>query len=287
MKRIFVLGLTVLMALSMSLCVGCTNSAIPSNEPLKVALSPDFPPMEFVDSSKEGQEQFIGFDVLLAKYIAEGLGREIEFVPLDFSACQDAVETGKVDMSISGYAYSDERKERFNVSDFYDSGDEEKKQVVLVREDMVGQFETEEDFAGLDIGVQENSVQKSLCEEKLPASVQIHTYVDTDHSVAALLNGEIDGIALSAVTADAFVAANEGKIARSGFSFVTSYEEELNIILLPKGADKLTAQVNELLAEADALGYYEDWYGIAKELSGIETAISVTYDAEGNVVEAV
>ena len=33
-------------------------------------LSPDFSPMEFVDSSKTGQDQYVGFDVTLAKYIA-------------------------------------------------------------------------------------------------------------------------------------------------------------------------------------------------------------------------
>lgn len=38
---------------------------------LHVALSPDFSPMEFVDSSKTGQEQYVGFDVSLAKFIAE------------------------------------------------------------------------------------------------------------------------------------------------------------------------------------------------------------------------
>ena len=30
---------------------------------LTVALSPDFSPMEFVDSSKTGQDQYVGFDI--------------------------------------------------------------------------------------------------------------------------------------------------------------------------------------------------------------------------------
>ena len=34
------------------------------------ALSPDFSSMEFVDSSKTGQDQYVGFDMTLAKYIA-------------------------------------------------------------------------------------------------------------------------------------------------------------------------------------------------------------------------
>jgi ABC-type amino acid transport substrate-binding protein len=45
---------------------------------LTVALSPDFSPMEFVDSSKTGQDQYVGFDVTLAKYLAEELGVRLE-----------------------------------------------------------------------------------------------------------------------------------------------------------------------------------------------------------------
>ena len=40
---------------------------------LTVALSPDFAPMEFVDTSKTGQDQYVGFDVFLAKFLAEEL----------------------------------------------------------------------------------------------------------------------------------------------------------------------------------------------------------------------
>ena len=37
---------------------------------LTVAISPDFAPMEFVDVSKSGQDQYVGFDVTLAKFDA-------------------------------------------------------------------------------------------------------------------------------------------------------------------------------------------------------------------------
>ena len=44
---------------------------------LTVALSPDFSPMEFVDSSKTGQDQYVGFDITLAKYIAENVSSNV------------------------------------------------------------------------------------------------------------------------------------------------------------------------------------------------------------------
>ena len=76
---------------------------------LTVALSPDFSPMEFVDASKSGQEQYVGFDVSLAKYIAEYIGVDLTIEAMNFDACQTAVYTASVPMAISGFSWTEER----------------------------------------------------------------------------------------------------------------------------------------------------------------------------------
>ena len=115
MKKLFALTLAVLMMLS--LFAGCQPSANSNKPVLKVAMSPDFAPMEFVDPTKTGQDKFVGFDVSLAKYIADELGMTLEIMPMDFDACQAAVYSGKVDMSISGYSWTADREEKYNLSD--------------------------------------------------------------------------------------------------------------------------------------------------------------------------
>ena len=102
---------------------------------LSVALSPDFAPMEFVDSSKSGQEQYVGFDVTLAKYIADYIGVELNVEPMSFNACQTAVYTASVPMSISGYSWTEERAENYELSDYYYAGDNETEQVILIHGD--------------------------------------------------------------------------------------------------------------------------------------------------------
>ena len=92
---------------------------------LYVTLSPDFAPMEFVESSKDGQEQYVGFDVTLAKYIADYIGVDLVIEPMSFDACQTAVYTGSVPMSISGYSWTEERGENYEISDYYYAGDNE------------------------------------------------------------------------------------------------------------------------------------------------------------------
>ena len=86
---------------------------------LTVALSPDFSPMEFVDASKSGQDQYVGFDVSLAKYIADYIGVDLTIEAMGFDACQTAVYTATVPISISGWSWTEERAENYNLSDYY------------------------------------------------------------------------------------------------------------------------------------------------------------------------
>ena len=90
---------------------------------LHITLSPDFAPMEFIDSSKDGQEQYVGLDVFLAKYIADYIGVKLVIEPMSFDACQTAVYTASVPMSVSGYVWTEERAESYEISDYYYDGD--------------------------------------------------------------------------------------------------------------------------------------------------------------------
>ena len=120
---------------------------------LHVALSPDFSPMEFVDSSKTGQEQYVGFDVSLAKFIAEELGVSLVIEPMSFDASQTAVYTASVPMSISGYSWTETRAENYEISDYYYAGDNETEQVLLIKAEDAAKYTKVEDFAGQDVGV--------------------------------------------------------------------------------------------------------------------------------------
>ncbi len=279
MKKILSMILAVLMLAS----VAVVASADEEKEPLTVALSPDFSPMEFVDTSKTGQDQYVGFDVTLAKYIAEQMGKELIIKPMSFDACQAAVQTGAVDMSISGFSKTDERAENFNLSDFYYAGDNETQQAIITLKEHEGEWTTAEDFSGLTVGAQTASLQYNLCTSQLPEDCTIKEFVDIGTGVEALRNGQYDAIAVAQGNGEAIIASNDA-IAFTGFLFEIDEEQENNVILLKKGADELTEQVNAILAQAYEQGLYAEWYADAKELAGIETAEDISYDEEGNAI---
>ena len=261
MKKFFALFLAILMI--MTLCA-CDR---PEKPLLRVAMSPDFPPMEFLDESKTGQDRFVGFDVSLAQYLADGMDRELEIVPMSFEACQDAVENGDVDMAISGFSWLPDRAERFNLSDTYRAGNNSDNQLLLVSEDRAEVLDSPAAFAGLRIGAQAASLQAWLVSDQLPEGVGV-PFDDLDQGLQMLLKGEIDSMAVAEGNAVA-ILASQPELAMAPFRFTVSEELTDNLILLQKGDTELTDAVNALLAQAEAADYYPQWYAKALEKAGI------------------
>lgn len=261
MKKRIALLLTALMILGL---FGCDRAEKPT---LRVAMSPDFPPMEFIDDTRTGQDRFVGFDVSLAEYLAQGLGMELELVAMSFEACQDAVANGDVHMAISGFSWLPQREERFNLSNTYQAGDNSSVQLLLTTAENAARFDTADSLAGVTVGVQTASLQAWLAQEQLPGAVLTY-FDDLDRGVELLRNGTIQAMAVAEGNGNAILAANP-ELAAAGFRFEVTEELTDNLILLQKGSDSLTAAVNELLSKAEAAGYYRQWYAEALAQAGI------------------
>ena len=282
MKKIIAIVLSALMLMSM--LSGCGGSAPADDNGLKtvtpgkltIAISPDFAPMEFVDPTQSGQDQYVGFDVTLSKYIAEQLGLELVIMPMSFDACQTAVYAGTVDMSVSGFSWTEERAANYNVSNYYHAGDNEDEQVLITLASNGDKFATIEGLAGAKIGAQNASLQQSLAEEQLPDN-ELVLFTDLGTAVLQLKNGDFDCIAVAKGNGDAIIAANP-EVAMSGFNFVVDEKYTGNVILLQKGNDALTEKVNECLDSSKDM--WDGWYEEAKSISGIDQS----YDDEGNAI---
>lgn len=274
MKKIIALALLVILA--MGVLAGCTQE--PERGTLKVALSPDFAPMEFVDPTQSGQDQYVGFDVTLAKYIAQQLDMDLELIPMSFDACQTAVYSGTADISISGYTWTQEREDHYNLSDHYRASTNEDRQVLITLAENAGKYTTAESLAGAKIGAQNASLQESLISEQLP-DAELISFSDIGAAVAQLKNGNFDCIAVADGNADAIISSNP-EVIKSGFHFEVDEKYTGNVILIQKGNDELTEKINQILAQAEP--YFDEWYEEARSVAGID----VSYDEQGNVVTA-
>ena len=276
MKKAIILLLAAVLLLSV---VGCKKA---DDKKLTIAISPDFAPMEFVDTSKTGQDQYVGFDVTLATYLAQELGMELELKPMSFDACQTAVQLGSVDMSISGFSWTAEREENYLLSDYYIAGDNETQQSVITVKAKEGTVTEAAGFAGWKVGAQAASLQEKLVQEALlPAGAEMVTYKSIDDAVLALQTGKIDALAVAHGNGEAIIS-NNPDIAFTGYDFEVDPKYENNVILLNKNSTELLKQVNAALAKALAANLYDGWYEDAKALAGISTAAEVSYNDDGS-----
>ncbi len=244
---------------------------------LTVATSPDFAPMEFMDLTKQGQDQYVGFDLTLAKYIAESMGLELVVMPMSFDACQTAVYAGTVDMAISGFSWTEDRAQNYNTSNYYHAGDNEDEQVLITLASNGDKFATADGLKGAKIGAQNASLQQSLTTEQLPDS-ELVLFADLGTGVLQLKNGDFDCIAVAKGNGEAIIA-NNPEVAMAGFNFVVDEKYTGNVILLQKGADALTEAVNAALDSSK--DQWDTWYTEAKAISGIEQS----FDDQGNAVQ--
>lgn len=234
---------------------------------ITMATSPDFAPYEFEDISS-GETVYAGADIEFAKYIAEKLGVELKIEAMDFNACQGAVSMGSVDMSLNGYAYTEERAQNMGISDGFNKSDE--GHGIIVLKERADEFSDAASFDGMVLGVQNASLQQQLRAEQLPnAKEEIIT--NLNDGVMMVITGKIDGLVCAEPTARQY-CVNYPDIVLSDFRF--EYESEGARILVPKGEDELLEALNEIIAEVNEKGLYQQWVEEATELAtslGIET----------------
>ncbi len=303
MKKFIALALVLVTALScMVMFTACTEEesfsaaydkalanidydASKYTETLVVAMSPDFAPMEFYDTAKSGDDAIVGFDVLLATYVAKELGMKLKIDPMSFDASMAAVASGNADLAISGFSWTAERAETFLISDYYVAGENETEQILITTKDKAAQFtEGKTDFSGLKIGAQGGSLQQLLVEEQLVTKgATLELFANINDAAVALETGDIDALAVAYGNGEAL--ANDS-IVLSDYYFEVEEKYKNNVILLNKDDAELLEKVNAALAKAMAADLYDTWYEACQIYAEVKTLDELGYDDEGNKITA-
>lgn len=262
---------------------GLNAEAVDTDEEIVVAMSPDFAPMEFVDLSRSGDDQYVGYDVLLAKYIANHLGKKLVIKPMSFDAVMTAVQTGNADMGISGFSWTAERAENYFITDWYEAGENETEQIVITTAENEGKLTDAASFEGLKVGAQGGSLQELLVKEQLPGAECV-LMTDLNDLATALLTGKIDALAVAQGNGESFISANDGKLAQSGFQFEIDEKYKNNVVLINKDNAELGEQVNAVIAQQKADDVADAWYEASQMLGNIKTIDELGYDDQGNKI---
>lgn len=88
------------------LATGCASTPKP-DKPLRVGVSADYPPVVYVDN-----DEIVGLEVDFATMVGDALGRPVTFVPMAFDSLFDKLESGDIDVAMSGITRTEARSRR-------------------------------------------------------------------------------------------------------------------------------------------------------------------------------
>ncbi|MEH7883385.1 transporter substrate-binding domain-containing protein [Bacillus sp. JJ1609] len=246
----------VLLLSAMVLLAGCgskdeAGSGSSDDNTFKVGLEAGYAPFNWTqkDDSNGGvkiagtSEYAGGYDVEIAKKIADGLGKELVIVKTEWDGLVPALTSGKIDAIIAGMSPTAERKETIDFSDNY-----YKSNLVMVVK-KGGKYEgatSIQDFKGAKITAQLNTFHYSVIDQI--EGVSKATAMDNFPAMrVALESGIIDGYVSERPEAVSASGANEN-LAMVEFKdgFKTSEDDTAIAVGLEKGS-KLTGKINEIL----------------------------------------
>lgn len=259
MKKIAVVLLTLAMLIGVCACSPKEKynkeTGLISEGKLVIGIDDQFPPMGFRDE----QNNIVGFDIELAKAVAEQMGIEAEFKTIDWSTKEQELTNGNIDVIWNGYTITDKRKEKVDFTTPYLAN----AQVVVVKTD--ASYNTLAELAGKNIAAQ----TQSSAEEAIVANEEFYNsinkkitgYPDNVTALNDLELGRIDALVVDKVVAEYYLSKKEGTFRILG----ESLDPEEYGIGVVKGntvlLNKIQTALNEVIANGKAAEISTKWFG--------------------------
>ncbi len=222
-----------------------------------LGTSADYPPFEF-HAMIDGKDTIVGFDIEIAKYIAEDLGVELEIKDMEFDKLLGGLSTGMLDMVIAGMNPDPDREANF--TDIY----YEANLSVLITKDDESNITKVEDLEGKSIGVQIGTTQESIAQKSIK-DADVKSLSTNPDIVMNLKTKKIDCAIMETPVAESFAKVNDDLMVVD--NLIIDNESGGVAIAVKKGNDELTEKLNEILAEIKSKGLIEKWLVEADELS--------------------
>lgn len=245
---------------------GVQSVSADEKKTLKVAMECGYAPYNWTqpdDSNgavpiSSSSDYAYGYDVMMAKKIADELGYELEIVKLDWDSLVPAVQSGQVDCVIAGQSITAERQQMVDFTEPYYYA----SIVTLVKTD--GDFaeaSSVEDLKGVTCTSQQNTIWYDSCLPQIPDGNILPAQESAPAMLVALESGKCDAVVTDMPTAKAALVAYPDltllDFSGTDGEFEVS-QEDINIgISLKKGNDELKDAINEVLGEMTEDDYNE------------------------------
>ncbi len=260
MKKLLAVVLACMMVALCACLTACsdnsganTDNTDETTKTLKVGMECGYAPFNWtqLDDSNgavpiSGSSDFAGgYDVEIAKKIAEGLGMELEIVKTEWDGLVPSLQTGIIDLIIAGMSPTAERKETIDFTQNYYKSD----LVMVVKTDGKYADATKlADFAGAKITAQQNTFHYTVIDQIEGVDKQTEM-ADFPTMRVALESGVIDGYVSERPEGVSATAANDAfKMIEFEDGFEASDDDVAVAAGIKKGNDDLKAKIDEILS---------------------------------------
>ena len=195
-------------------------------------------------SYRNDQNEVVGFDVDVAKLIADKDGRELKVEDMNFDSLIGALEAERIDMAIAGMSVTEERKLSVDFSDPYYTS----KQVIVVKKG--SDIKSKEDLKNKKVGVQGGTTGDEMVTKD--ASITVNRFKKGVDAAVDVKNGRSDAMVLDEEPSKRIVAEN------SDLEILPEeFDREEYAIAVKKGNSELLKTINETIADMKKDGTYE------------------------------
>lgn len=231
----------------------CSNATTNSNPPLLVGMEANYPPYNWTQPTDangavpiQGSNEYAnGYDVQIAKIIAEALDREVIVVKTEWEGLLPAVQSDKIDVIIAGMSPTAQRQE---VIDFTQAYYESQFALVVRSDSEYAQATSLDDFSGAVVTGQLGTLHYDLLEQIPDATIE-QAMKSFSAMRVALQSGRIDAyISEIPEAVSATNAIEEFTYIVPNPAFDVEPEDKLVGIGVKKGQEEFLAQLNEIIS---------------------------------------
>lgn len=217
--------------------------------PIKVGVAATREPFCFINEKQEVS----GHDGELARRISVKLNRPVEFVDMKFSALIPALQSGKIDMIITGMSATDERRKSVDFTESYFDN----AQILIVKKSKdeiapVEVLKTVDDIKNKKVGVLLGSVHDTYALKNLPNAI-IMQYKSPSDLLLAVKSAKVDAAFYTYETLLEILR----KEKQIGFLKEVLFTVPIGIGF-NQNNDELREKCNAFLKEIKTNGVYED-----------------------------
>ena len=245
-----------------ALLTGCasntpTSTAASSSnsiDTLRVGMECNYAPFNW-STTKEGEytqpissaDYCDGYDVVVAKNLADKIGKKVEIVKLDWDNLILSLNNNQIDAVIAGMTATDERKQQVNFTDPYYVSEE----VLIVKKDSQYTSATSlEDFKGATVQGQMNTIYDEVIDQ-IPGVNHMPAAETFPAAIQALQAGSVDAVTSELPVANGVVSANPD-LAIVRFAEGKGFEADTSVsIAVRKNDDELLNALQDALKTID------------------------------------